>query len=109
VDTALERLRENSGTVTRGVTEGVVLLGEILTGLIVVALLTFFFLKDGTEIWRWLVGLFAGHHRRGPTSSARGSSRRSRATCAASRSWGSWTPSSSASRCWSSACRSSCR
>jgi len=65
VDTALERLRENSGTVTRGVTEGVVLLGEVLTGLIVVALLTFFFLKDGTEIWRWLVGLFAGDHRRG--------------------------------------------
>jgi len=65
VDTALERLRENSGTVTRGVTEGVVLVGEVLTGLIVVALLTFFFRKDGTEIWRWLVGLFAGHHRRG--------------------------------------------
>jgi predicted PurR-regulated permease PerM len=64
VDTALDRLRENSGTVTRGVTEGVVLLGEVLTGLIVVVLLTFFFLKDGTGIWSWLVGLFAGHHAR---------------------------------------------
>jgi predicted PurR-regulated permease PerM len=50
--------------VTRGVTEGVVLLGEVLTGLIVVVLLTFFFLKDGTGIWSWLVGLFAGHHAR---------------------------------------------
>ena len=65
VDTALDRLRENSGTVTRGVTTGVVLLGEVLTGLIVVVLLTFFFLKDGAGIWSWLVGLFAGHHRRG--------------------------------------------
>ncbi len=64
VDTALDRLRENSGTVTRGVTEGVVLLGEVLTGLIVVVLLTFFFLKDGAGIWSWLVGLFAGHHAR---------------------------------------------
>jgi predicted PurR-regulated permease PerM len=65
VDTALDRLRENSGTVTRGVTEGVVILGEVITGLIVVVLLTFFFLKDGPGMWSWLVGLFAGHHRRG--------------------------------------------
>ena len=65
VDTALDRLRENSGTVTRGVTEGVVILGEVITGLIVVVLLTFFFLKDGPGMWGWLVGLFAGHHRRG--------------------------------------------
>jgi len=65
VDNALDRLRENSGTVTRGVTEGVVLLGEVITGLIVVVLLTFFFLKDGPGIWSWLVGLFAAHHRRG--------------------------------------------
>jgi predicted PurR-regulated permease PerM len=43
----------------------VVLLGEVLTGLIVVVLLTFFFLKDGPGIWSWLVGLFAADHRRG--------------------------------------------
>jgi hypothetical protein len=43
----------------------VVILGEVITGLIVVVLLTFFFLKDGPGMWSWLVGLFAGHHRRG--------------------------------------------
>src|SRR3954454_13423216 len=47
VDAALRRLRQNSGPITSGVRSGAVVLGEFLTGLIVTALLTFFFLKDG--------------------------------------------------------------
>jgi putative heme transporter len=65
VDDALARVRENSGSVTHGVTSGAVLLGEALTGLIVTVLLTFFFLKDGRELWTWIVGLVAGRHREG--------------------------------------------
>jgi predicted PurR-regulated permease PerM len=64
VNEALAKVRENSSSITRGVTSGAVLLGEVLTGLIVTILLTFFFLKDGGSMWRWLTGLFAGHHRR---------------------------------------------
>jgi predicted PurR-regulated permease PerM len=64
VDDALANLRENSGSLTRGVTSAGVIIGELFTGLIVTALLTFFFLKDGTRMWSWIVGLIAGHHRR---------------------------------------------
>jgi len=59
VDDALAQLRDNSGSITHGVTSGAILFGEFLTGLIVSALLTFFFLKDGARMWDWLVGLFA--------------------------------------------------
>jgi predicted PurR-regulated permease PerM len=59
VDEGLARVRENSDSITHGVTAGAVLLGEALTGLIVSVLLTFFFLKDGAQIWGWLVALLA--------------------------------------------------
>lgn len=65
VDDSLERVRENSSSITKGVTTGAVLLGEVLTGLIVTLLLTFFFLKDGTVIWNWLTRLLAPGHREG--------------------------------------------
>jgi len=63
VNSALQSLRENSGSITHGVTTGAILLGEVLTGLIVTILLTFFFLKDGRGLWTWLIGLFAGSRR----------------------------------------------
>ncbi len=59
VDDAIKQVRSNSGSLTRGVTSGAVLLGEAFTGLIVTLLLTFFFLKDGREMWTWLVRLLA--------------------------------------------------
>jgi len=63
VDSALESLRENSGTITRGVQSGAVVLGEVLTGLVLVLLLTFFFLADGRRMWNWIVNLVAPGHR----------------------------------------------
>jgi predicted PurR-regulated permease PerM len=65
VDDAVARLRDNSGPITHGLTSGAVILGELLTGLIVTVLLTFFFLKDGRRMWDWVVGLVAADHRRG--------------------------------------------
>lgn len=59
VDDALDTLRDNSGTITSGVRSGAVVLGEVITGLIITLLLTFFFLKDGRQIWSWLVWLLA--------------------------------------------------
>jgi predicted PurR-regulated permease PerM len=63
IDEAIAELRENGGPVTRGLRTGAVLLGEIITGLILIVLLSFFFLKDGREMWRWIVG-FVGPSRR---------------------------------------------
>jgi predicted PurR-regulated permease PerM len=63
VDQGLQRLRENSGPLTHGVQTGAILLGEIITGLILTVLLTFFFLKDGERMWRWITS-FVGAERR---------------------------------------------
>jgi predicted PurR-regulated permease PerM len=53
------------GGLTSGLHTGAVIAGELFTGLIVTLLLTFFFLKDGRQMWDWLVGLFAAGHREG--------------------------------------------
>ena len=65
VDEGLKGLRENSGPLARGLSSGAILLGEVLTGLIVAVLLCFFLLKDGAQIWAWVVRLFrerSRHH-----------------------------------------------
>jgi predicted PurR-regulated permease PerM len=57
VDQSLEGLRENSGPLARGLGSGAILLGEVLTGLIVAVLLCFFLLKDGEQMWAWVLRL----------------------------------------------------
>lgn len=57
VDKGLAGLRENSGPLARGLGSGAVLLGEVLTGLIVAVLLCFFLLKDGEQMWAWVLRL----------------------------------------------------
>ena len=64
VDEGLQRLRQNSGPLARGLQSGAVLLGEVITGLIVAVLLTFFFLKDGERMWRWVLRLVRERSRR---------------------------------------------
>jgi putative heme transporter len=63
IDEGIARLRENSGPVTHGLQSGAILLGEVITGLILTVLLTFFFLKDGRAMWAWAIG-FVGPSRR---------------------------------------------
>ena len=66
VEDAIQTVRDQGGGgLTSGLHTGAVIVGELFTGLIVTILLTFFFLKDGRQMWDWLVGLFAGRHRRG--------------------------------------------
>ena len=60
IDNAGEQLSDSSGALTGGIVHGAVLAGEVITGLIITLLLTFFFLKDGPRIWRWLVDTFGG-------------------------------------------------
>jgi len=57
VDQGLKDLRKNSGPLARGLGSGAVLLGEVLTGLIVTVLLCFFVLKDGEQMWAWVLRL----------------------------------------------------
>jgi predicted PurR-regulated permease PerM len=57
VDQGLQTLRKNSGPLARGLSSGAILLGELLTGLIVTVLLTFFLLKDGAAMWAWVLRL----------------------------------------------------
>jgi predicted PurR-regulated permease PerM len=57
VNQGLKRVRENSGSLARGLGSGAVLLGEVLTGLIVTVLLCFFMLKDGAQMWAWVLRL----------------------------------------------------
>ena len=64
VDEGIARLRENSGPLTKGVQSGAVLLGEIVTGLIITVLLTFFFLKDGERMWGYVLSLIGHRGRR---------------------------------------------
>ena len=63
VDKAVERLRENSGPLTRGLRSGAVLLGEFVTGLIIAILLTFFLLKDGESMWGYVLSLIGSRGR----------------------------------------------
>jgi predicted PurR-regulated permease PerM len=64
VDTGLDKLRENGGPLARGVQSGAVILGEIVTGLLIAILLTFFFLKDGERMWGYVLSLTGARSRR---------------------------------------------
>lgn len=64
VDEGIARLRENSGPLARGLQSGAVLLGEIVTGLIIAVLLTFFVLKDGERMWGYAIALVGDRSRR---------------------------------------------
>jgi predicted PurR-regulated permease PerM len=63
VDDGIARLRENSGPLARGLQSGAVLLGEVITGLIIAVLLTFFLLKDGERMWGFVLTLVGSGRR----------------------------------------------
>lgn len=63
IDDAIDRLGESGGELTGGVLHGAVLVGELFTGLIITLLLLFFFLKDGSSLWSWVVNTFGGRRR----------------------------------------------
>ena len=67
VDRAQDQLGANSGAITRRVLSGAVLVVEVVAGALLALVLTFFFLKDGGYMWRWLTDLFSEpvrHHLR---------------------------------------------
>jgi predicted PurR-regulated permease PerM len=64
VNTGIAHLRENGGPLARGVQSGAVILGEIVTGLLITVLLTFFLLKDGERMWGYFLSLTGSRSRR---------------------------------------------
>lgn len=57
LDQAVDRLRENTGPLTRGLVSGATLVAELIAGLLLWLVLTFFFVHDGRGMWRWAVRL----------------------------------------------------
>ncbi|MEA2346498.1 MAG: putative heme transporter [Thermoleophilaceae bacterium] len=58
IDEALTTIQAHSGTITRGLLSGALLVGEVLAGLLLLLVILFFMLKDGDEMWEWAVDLF---------------------------------------------------
>jgi len=60
---ATGRLEDNAGAVSSGVLSGAALVAEVIAGLLLAVILTFFFLKDGGRLWQWVLRR-AGQDRR---------------------------------------------
>jgi predicted PurR-regulated permease PerM len=58
VDSARRSLSENRSRLTSGALGAASTIGEILTGALLTLFATIFFIKDGRQIWTWLVRLF---------------------------------------------------
>lgn len=64
VDKAQSQLGADTGAIGKKLLSGALLLGELVAGALLALVLTFFFLKDGEYIWRWLTGFFSDPFRR---------------------------------------------
>lgn len=68
VDTAVDRAREavavSDGLIAQGALTGALVALEVVAGLLLSLVLTFFFVRDGGDLWRWLVNLFPSRVRR---------------------------------------------
>ena len=58
VDRMERELRANAGGIAGGALTQAIVLLEVLVGMILATVLTFFFVKDGDRIWSWCVELF---------------------------------------------------
>jgi predicted PurR-regulated permease PerM len=57
VTSAQQAIVDNRGVLTSGALTTAATVGEVVTGLLLTLFTLFFFLKDGREIWLWVVGL----------------------------------------------------
>ncbi|MEO3780345.1 AI-2E family transporter [Micromonospora sp. B11E3] len=57
IDEAQNWINENTNNLTSGAISTAATLAEVLTGMVLVLFATFFFLRDGNSIWRFLVRL----------------------------------------------------
>src|SRR5690606_5777095 len=64
VEQGLDQLRDNAELIASGALSGVLTAVEVLAGLLLALVLTFFFLKDGDRLWRAIIGLFPAPRQR---------------------------------------------
>jgi putative heme transporter len=57
LDRAIDAVRENAGGIGQGVLTAGTLALEVVAGLLLILVLTFYFLHDGDRIWRWILSL----------------------------------------------------
>jgi predicted PurR-regulated permease PerM len=53
-----DRLQASSGDIASGVLNGAMIVGQIVAGVLLTLVLLFFFVKDGSRLWAWVVRLF---------------------------------------------------
>jgi predicted PurR-regulated permease PerM len=63
LDHAIESVKGNGGRIAGGVMTGAMIAAEAAGAAILSLVLTFFFVKDGAQIWRWCTSLFAEQRR----------------------------------------------
>jgi predicted PurR-regulated permease PerM len=64
VEQAEEAVAGSEGLIAQGALSGALVALEIVAGLLLAIVLAFFFVRDGAQLWRWTVGLFAPQARR---------------------------------------------
>ena len=62
-DQAKNFFTKNQGTIVRGALSGATIVLEVVGGLLLTLVLTFFFVKDGDKMSRWALSLFRTEHR----------------------------------------------
>ena len=85
VDQGLQSVQ--GGAVANEVLTGAVLLTQWAAAIVLIVVLTFFFIKDGARLWEWVVELFHEDRQRRCSRSGSGRGRRSAPTCRACSWW----------------------
>lgn len=58
VNNITDSVRRNEGRIVNGAIQGVRTLAQVVGAALLVLLSTFFMLRDGEQMWRWMLGLF---------------------------------------------------
>jgi predicted PurR-regulated permease PerM len=61
IDDGVKSLKESGGKLAGGPVSGTLAALNILAAVLLTLVLTFFFVKDGRQIWSWISGLFGRH------------------------------------------------
>jgi predicted PurR-regulated permease PerM len=63
IDDAADRVRRSAGSLATGVLTGAIIVTQVLAELLLTLVLLFFFVKDGPQLWAWVLRLFPRHRR----------------------------------------------
>jgi putative heme transporter len=63
VDQAGQRLRDSSSTIAHGALAGAIKVIELIAATLLMLVITFFFVKDGRQMWDWVLKHFNERHR----------------------------------------------